>query len=355
MLFAGLALSDLAVVPDSARLVAPFDVELLTLALVLLLTIVHFSRRGQRSSASAEPRGLPPPKVADAKAGAANPREQRKIGAEAELRAKLDALALTPSQRRFCSADTQMRYLKGSSYDATRALGWLQQTLKWRASWLREGADAPAPIHCECCVRDLNSHAFISLGRDKAGWEVVYCCPARSIMKDPETQLRHMTMVLERAFDHGAAPGRFRWMIDLRNMGLADLDPRVGTGAAPMIMSHYPGRLGQAVLLDAPGIFIGFWKMISQALDAPTRARFNLLPKEDKQAYFKEHLYPTQAHFMTEILKTKAAPGSYPTHIPAVARRSPFHVPLDADADGPYCEIADTPAPPDIGDRKSVV
>ena len=37
--------------------------------------------------------------------------------------------------------------------------------------------------------------------------------------------------------------------------GLRDLDPRTATTACSAILNHYPGTIGQVVLLDSPWTF----------------------------------------------------------------------------------------------------
>lgn len=262
---------------------------------------------------------------------AAATRSAQLTAADAELLEILDALSLTRSQRRFASEATRSRYLKAANGSADRASLKLLATLEWRASFLSDAGDAPRATHCELCARDPDSHCFFNLGKDARGWELIYCCPARGRVKTPEENLRHMCMVLEDAFDHGAAGGRFAWMIDLHGMGMADMDPRSAALVAPVLMQHYVGRLGQAVLLDAPHVFKMFWRTISRLLDAPTARRFKMLTTDDNEAYFRENLTPQQAAFMTKILSTRAAPGSYPPSFSAhVAKRpSPFRIDLD--------------------------
>lgn len=105
------------------------------------------------------------------------------------------------------------------------------------------------------------------------------------------------------------------------------MDPRVATGAAPVLMQHQIGRLGQAVLLDAPPLFKMFWRTISPLLDRATASRFQFLTPHDKDDYFSQFLTPAQARFMKEILETRAVPGSFPPCL-APHARSPFRIEL---------------------------
>ena len=263
--------------------------------------------------------------------------------ADAELLELLNLHSLRAEERHFLSEATRVRYLKDSRNDVERASQKIRRTLAWRASFLGDAIrDAHKPLHCAHCARDPDSHCFLSLGPDRRGWQLLYCCPARGKYKAAEEQMRHMCLCLEAAFDRGAAPGRFRWLIDLRGMGLADMDPRVASGAAPMLMQHQLGRLGQAVLLDAPPLFQAFWRTVSPLLDAASASRFHFLTRAEQDGYFEEHLTAAQARFVQAVLQTRAAPGAFPPGF----ERTAFRVVLPDDEGAHGAADAEAVCPP---------
>jgi hypothetical protein len=309
-------------------------------------------------------------------------RRQRAMARLPELRASLEALSppLTAGQWVFCSEATLLRYLayneiKGDlaadlpehgagspdppgslpgsppgtwgpagpptpgspgtpgggrgSTTVRKTLAAMQATLKWRDTqgFDPDPATAP-PRRCEECEADPHAHCFFSIGLDKRGWEVLYCCPPRSRLKDPRSSSTHAFKCFEainaRAPD-GPGTGKFVMAVDLHGLGFSDLNPQTALTTTSAILAHYVGQIGQVIILDAPLAFKGVWAMLSGMLDAPNAARVQMLRGEAMGRYFSEHLSDAQAGFMTEVLKMKATPGSLPPSAPAL--RMPLATP----------------------------
>ena len=217
------------------------------------------------SSPSAEPASSPweQPEVEEIN----TKRNRRAEASLSSLREAVDAMPLRPEQSRFCSDETLLRYLRITSGNVERALSKIKGTLAWRASHVDN-----KPLTCRQCVADPDSHCFFALGPDRRGWELIYACPARGKNKDPDGGLNHMYMLFESVFDRNRSKGKITWMIDLHGLGLWDINPRHATTATPVAANHYPERLGQVCLLDAPAIFSLVWKSITPVLD-PLTAR----------------------------------------------------------------------------------
>ena len=231
------------------------------------------------------------------------------------LRSRVEALALTPAQQAFLSDHTLLRYLCVTEGDAAKALVKIQDTLAWRTQHIDN-----RPCACRACEADPDSHCFFALGPDARGWELMYACPARSRRKDPDGGLAHMYMVFESAFARNSAPGKIAWLIDLKNLGLRDIDPRTATTAVPVFANHYPERLGQVCLLDAPAVFKFIYSRITPLVDPLTARKVRMLRGEEQAQYLARYLTPAQAGFMREALQMKATPGSLPACTAALRR-----------------------------------
>lgn len=148
----------------------------------------------------------------------------------------------------------------------------------------------------------------------------MYACPARSRRKDPDGGLAHMYMVFESAFARNSGAGKIAWLIDLSNLGLRDINPRTATTAVPVFALHYPERLGQVCLLDAPAIFKLVYSQISPLVDPLTARKVLMLRGAEQQGYFEKYLSKEQARFMREAAALKARPGSLPACTSALRR-----------------------------------
>eukprot|EP00322_Chrysochromulina_rotalis_P028660 CAMPEP_0115865858 /NCGR_PEP_ID=MMETSP0287-20121206/19939_1 /TAXON_ID=412157 /ORGANISM="Chrysochromulina rotalis, Strain UIO044" /LENGTH=321 /DNA_ID=CAMNT_0003320385 /DNA_START=13 /DNA_END=978 /DNA_ORIENTATION=- len=235
-----------------------------------------------------------------------------------ELRAMLSqqATPLTEDQCRFCTDSLLSRYLNAYPRSVERAHSALQATLKWRG-----GRDfdtlQPARICRWCAEADEDKHCFFSVGQDvKRGWEVFYSCPSRGVLKDPESAAHHTFIELERAFERSP---KFLMLVDLHGLGMRDLDPRTAVYIVRGLMAHYPERIGQVAILDAPWVFSVTWEMLKTIVDEKAAAKALMLRGDAMNAYFEEWLTPEQAMFMRDVLQLPGKPGSFPRSLGALA------------------------------------
>ena len=282
-----------------------------------------------------------------------DPRRARALATLPELRAMLEAAVppLTAGQWAFCTEGTLLRYISyhdrggsnkasgdatplaeapaaadgkrpGEAKEVARAYSALQDTLKWRAA---QGFD-PDPISkqprcCEQCDADPMAHCFFSIGHDQRGWEVIYCCPPRSRLKDPLSSSTHAFKCFEAIADRardGPGTSKFVMCVDLHGLGFSDLNPATAMTTTSAILAHYVGQIGQICILDAPFAFKGLWSVLSGMLDATNAARVQMLRGEAMGAYFRAHFTDAQAAWCTEVLKMKAVPGNLPDSTPSL-------------------------------------
>ena len=143
----------------------------------------------------------------------ADKRQARALARLPDLRKLLfeddtSSAALTAGQRAFCCDGTLLRYLHAhpEKHSASKAHSALRATLKWRDAHGFDPDPAAAELRtCEQCDADPTSHCFFSIGHDKRGWAVLYCCPPRSALKDPASSSLHAFKCIEAAMEQ--APG----------------------------------------------------------------------------------------------------------------------------------------------------
>ena len=111
-------------------------------------------------------------------------------------------------------------------------------------------------------------------------------------------------------------------LIDLHGFGFGDADPRLALRMVPLFLHHYPDRIAQAVILDAPWIFKGIWSMVAPLLDDVGQMKCKMLRGEAMASYFDEFLHAQQAAFMAEVVKLRARPDpeGFPPSCAAVRR-----------------------------------
>ena len=201
-----------------------------------------------------------------------------------------------------------------------------------RAAAARLRPDPPAAAakrrRCDACEEDPSAHSFFSIGVDKRGWEVLYCCPARARRKEPYSSSEHTFKRIEAAMERArpAGTGKFVMAVDLHGLGVRDLDPRTGTICTSAFLAHLPGQIGQCCILDAPLLFKFSWRLIAALLDAETAEKVQMLRGESMHTTLKSTA--TQRGGLREVPKMSAAgldhlPPSYAELVQPMDNRPP--------------------------------
>ena len=86
---------------------------------------------------------------------------------------------------------------------------------------------------------------------------MLYSSPSRARLKDPASSVEHAMSCIEAAMRRAkeAGGGKFVLCVDLKGLGLRDLNPTTATTSSSYILNHYPGQIGQVVILDSPWTF----------------------------------------------------------------------------------------------------
>jgi len=209
------------------------------------------------------------------------PSELEKVG---QLRKRVQQAGLVPadaSDVEFLSDVTYLRYLRARGLDLNRAFAMLSHSLEWRQR------EKPREFVCHVCRANPRSHTMRCVGRDLAGRPVFYSHFAGAQNLSPEDNAKHLVWMLENCFTHDMAEAQsFVWIVDFIGFGLGEMNPAMGSRALKVFAEHYPERLGQAILLDAPTIFYGLWRMISPLLDVTTRSKMTFISRKDRHALF---------------------------------------------------------------------
>ncbi|KNC77282.1 hypothetical protein, variant [Sphaeroforma arctica JP610] len=99
---------------------------------------------------------------------------------------------------------------------------------------------------------------------------------------------------------------------DLHGFSLAKHgDSQVSRKFVEILQDHYPERLHSMVAINAPAIFVGFYKALSVFIDKTTRKKFQVKGKMDKKA---AHEYLTQ--YITQDQLEDCYDGVLPTKVP---------------------------------------
>ncbi|KAG1676460.1 hypothetical protein FOA52_002280 [Chlamydomonas sp. UWO 241] len=99
--------------------------------------------------------------------------------------------------------------------------------------------------------------------------------------KSVEPLVEHMVQAFELAI-RAMPPGveSWVWLNDFIGFGLADCHPGLAMSFIELTGTHYPERLGQLIVLDAPSIMTPVWNMVRPFVDPATHKKIRFLPND---------------------------------------------------------------------------
>ncbi|VAH68139.1 unnamed protein product [Triticum turgidum subsp. durum] len=151
---------------------------------------------------------------------------------------------------------TLRRFLRARGHVVGKASAMLLKFVAWRREAVPGGV-MPAEL-----VRTELSHEMTYMaGTDRAGRPVMLAFPAKHF-----SATRDMAGFKRQE--------KFLCVVDLKGWGYANCDVRAYIAAIEILQSYYPERLGKALMIHVPYLFMKAWKLVQPFIDANTRDKF---------------------------------------------------------------------------------
>lgn len=189
---------------------------------------------------------------------------------------------LMDDEKIWLSNDCILRYLRGSKWVVDTAKKRLEDTLKWR----REYGLYDGTISAEHVEPEAVTGKEILYGFDTKGRPAFYMIPSRQNTDESTRQLQFVVWMLERAIDL-MGPG-VETLDLLINFADKAKNPSLGVARQTLniIQSHYPERLGLALIINVPMLVNAFFKLIMPFVDPITRNKIKFNPRVVEDGYF---------------------------------------------------------------------
>ncbi|TFY75993.1 hypothetical protein EWM64_g8022 [Hericium alpestre] len=185
--------------------------------------------------------------------------------------------ALSDEEKFWVSRECMLRYLRATKWHVEQAIERLESTLRWRREF---GLYDLTPAHVE---PESVTGKEVIFGYDKQRRPALYMIPSRQNTTEGKRQIEFAVWMLERALDL-AGPG-VESVVLMINMADRAKNPSFHTSKTVLniLQSHYPERLGAALILNVPFLVNAFFKLITPFIDPVTRTKmkFNPNPVED--------------------------------------------------------------------------
>ncbi|KAI0034251.1 CRAL/TRIO domain-containing protein [Vararia minispora EC-137] len=177
--------------------------------------------------------------------------------------------------------DCMLRYLRAVKWaSAQEAIQRLEGTLKWRREFeiYETTADDIEP--------ESVTGKMIIYGYDTARRPALYLLPSRQNTKEAQHQIQFTVWMLERTLDlTGPGVETLSLMINFADRAKS---PSFSTARAVLniLQTHYPERLGHALILNVPFLLNAFFKLITPLVDPHTRVKMKFNPRAVKDGLF---------------------------------------------------------------------
>eukprot|EP00123_Amoebidium_parasiticum_P011145 comp20534_c0_seq1/m.26325 comp20534_c0_seq1/g.26325 ORF comp20534_c0_seq1/g.26325 comp20534_c0_seq1/m.26325 type:complete len:301 (-) comp20534_c0_seq1:319-1221(-) len=207
---------------------------------------------------------------------------------------KKDQYVYSEEQRAWMTDECLHRYLRARNWNVKKSAKMLEETLKWRWDY------KPHLLTDDDLATQIWTGSNYLNGHDKEGHP---CIVMRVALDPPGTQdekVRYLIYSLERAL-RAMPVGVEKWcvIVDLKEFSMSQHgDIKVSGQFVKILQSHYPERLARFVCVNAPKVFVGFWRLVSTFVDDVTKKKFEVLgidtTKEDMKKYFLQYFSEDQ-------------------------------------------------------------
>ncbi|KAH3963100.1 hypothetical protein HBI25_180540 [Parastagonospora nodorum] len=176
---------------------------------------------------------------------------------------------VSEDERFWLTRECLLRYLRATKWDLKSAIQRLRATLIWRREFGTETFTA------DYISEENTKGKQVQLGFDKEGRPCLYLLPQNQNTKPSQKQVEHLVYMLERTLDlHPPGQEGLALLIDFRNTSSGGTPPMsIAKQVLDILQSHYPERLGRALLTHLPWYISAFLKLISPFIDPVTKSK----------------------------------------------------------------------------------
>lgn len=187
---------------------------------------------------------------------------------------------LSESEKAWLTRECFLRYLRATKWHYEDAISRIELTLAWRREFGISGCyDSENEVNGKLCSPENETGKEVILGYDKDTRPCLYLKPGRQNTKTSLRQVQHMVYMLERVIDYmPSGQDSLALLIDFKASPVGTEGgkiPPVGTGRQVLhiLQTHYPERLGKALLTNIPWLGWTFLKIIHPFIDPLTREK----------------------------------------------------------------------------------
>lgn len=186
---------------------------------------------------------------------------------------------LSYSEKAWLTRECILRYLRATKWEVDEAISRIEGTIAWRRGFgIVDGS-----LSSELVAPEDETGKQVILGYDNDSRPCLYLKPGRQNTKTSFRQVQHLVFMLERVIDFmPSGQDSLALLIDFKQhdkvgdvkMHSSKIPPvQTGRQVLHILQTHYPERLGRALLTNIPWLGWTFLKIIYPFIDPLTREK----------------------------------------------------------------------------------
>lgn len=195
-----------------------------------------------------------------------------------------DAEPLIEEEKAWLTRDCFLRYLRATKWNLKDCIERITTSLAWRREFgiSHLGEENGDELTGDEVAVENESGKQVVLGYENDARPILYLKPGRQNTKTSHRQVKHLVFMLERVIDFmPAGQDSLALLIDFKEYpdvpkvaGNSKIPPLgVGKEVLHILQTHYPERLGKALLTNIPWLAWTFLKLIHPFIDPLTREK----------------------------------------------------------------------------------
>ncbi|CAI5757609.1 unnamed protein product [Candida verbasci] len=201
---------------------------------------------------------------------------------------------ITIEEKSWLTRECFFRYLRATKWNVKECIDRIELTLAWRREFgINHIKDEDNIVNGNLVAPENETGKEVILGYDNDSRPCLYLKPGRQNTKTSQRQVQHLVYMLEKVIDYmPSGQDSLALLIDFKAHPIGTQGgkiPPVGTGRQVLhiLQTHYPERLGKALLTNIPWLGWTFLKIIHPFIDPLTREKLvfdhpfeNYVPKQ---------------------------------------------------------------------------
>ncbi|ODV93307.1 hypothetical protein PACTADRAFT_72534 [Pachysolen tannophilus NRRL Y-2460] len=194
-----------------------------------------------------------------------------------------DLKELSIYEKSWLTRECMLRYLRATKWNYEQCIERIEGTIAWRREFgIDTGDEEKDLVNSKLCSIENESGKEVILGFDNNCRPNLYLKPGRQNTKTSFRQVQHLVFMLERVIDYmPSGQDSLALLIDFKqhkdlkeNSQTSKIPPiNVGRQVLHILQTHYPERLGKALLTNIPWLGWTFLKLIHPFIDPLTREK----------------------------------------------------------------------------------